>query len=261
MTEPIYNHIGRVYNASRRAEPAIVGSLVELLGLPPGSVIADVGAGTGNYANALADAGFSVKAIEPSAEMRAQATPHQGATWLDGRAEDLPLPDRSVDGVVAVLAIHHFDSLPEAAIEMHRICPTGPIVIHTMDPRAGEKFWFETYFPEIYGRVFTVFLPLDQVCRTIAQGRDWTASIRKYPLPHDAVDMNMSSGWNRPEIYLDEQMRRNMSGFALAQPEDFRNGLADLRRDLESGQWDRKFGQLRQKGSLDLGYRFLRFGR
>jgi ubiquinone/menaquinone biosynthesis C-methylase UbiE len=261
MPDPIYNHIGRVYNNSRRAEPTVVSALIELLGLPPGSVIADIGAGTGNYSNALADAGFSVKAIEPSDEMRAQAATHKGVTWHEGRAEDLPLPDRSVDGVVSTLAIHHFDSLDRAAAEMHRICPAGPVVVYTMDPRAGEKFWFEKYFPEIFGRVFEVFPPLIQVCRTIAQDKDWTSTVTKYPLPRGNVDLTMHSGWNRPEIFLNEKMRCNMSGFALAQAGEVSGGLAKLKRDLESGEWDSRFGHLRQQASLDIGFRFLRFSR
>jgi ubiquinone/menaquinone biosynthesis C-methylase UbiE len=261
MIDPIYNHIGRVYNASRRAEPAVVTALTGLLGLAPGSVVADVGAGTGNYANALADVGYRVKAVEPSAEMRRQARPHPGVEWHPGRAEALPLPDRSAHGLVCLLAIHHFDSLPRAAAEMHRVCPAGPVVILTIDPREGEDFWFGRYFPAIFGRVFAAFPPLSQVCRLIAGERGWAWTVKRFPLPRDAVDLTMHSGWNRPEIYLDETLRRNMSGFALAQPEEVAGGLADLRRDLESGEWDRRFGYLRQEASLDLGFRFLRLAR
>ena len=39
------------------ADPKIVDAIVELLGVPPGSAIADVGAGTGNYSCALARRG------------------------------------------------------------------------------------------------------------------------------------------------------------------------------------------------------------
>ena len=51
-----------------------MAELVRLLDLPADASIADIGAGTGNYANALAAAGYRVQAIEPSATMRAQAT-------------------------------------------------------------------------------------------------------------------------------------------------------------------------------------------
>ena len=61
-----YDRIGFGYNQHRAAEPSVVQSLVRLLDLPVGSVIADVGAGTGNYSNALAGHGYKLYAIEPS---------------------------------------------------------------------------------------------------------------------------------------------------------------------------------------------------
>ncbi len=259
MTEPIYDTIGRDYNRSRRADPSIVRIIHELLDLPPGSTVADIGAGTGNYANALADLGYRIQAVEPSDRMRRQATPHPGVQWSEGLAEALPLPDRSVHGVMAVLAIHHFTSLSEAAAEMHRLCPTGPIVILTIDPREAPEFWFKDYFPEIHQRVFDAFPPLEAVCQQLTAGTGWQVSVTPFDSPRDGLDTTMHSGWNRPEIYLDETMRRNTSGFALAKPEEVRDGLARLKRDLESKEWDRRYGHLRQKESYDLGFRFLRF--
>ena len=130
--------------------------------LPPGARLADIGAGTGNYTNALAETGFQVSAIEPSAAMRAQATAHTNAVWFEGAAEALPLPDNSMDGIVSTLAIHHFTSVPRAAAEMHRVCPKGPIVIFTIDPRVGENLWFYDYFPAFYQRDLEAFPPIDE---------------------------------------------------------------------------------------------------
>jgi hypothetical protein len=56
-------------------------------------------------------------------------------------------------------------------------------------------------------------------------------------------------------MYLDAGIRRNISNFALAAPEDVEPGLAALRRDLESGAWDRCYGHLRGLPELDLGHR------
>ena len=73
MNTSLYDKIGITYRQTRRADPRIVEKLITLLNLAAGTCIADVGAGTGNYSNALADAGFTVRAIEPSPIMRAQA--------------------------------------------------------------------------------------------------------------------------------------------------------------------------------------------
>jgi SAM-dependent methyltransferase len=81
--------------------------------------VADVGAGTGILSRLLLSAGHEVVAIEPDDRMRAQleaATP--GLTSVAGTAERIPLPDGSVDAVVAGQAYHWFDparTLPEVA--------------------------------------------------------------------------------------------------------------------------------------------------
>lgn len=77
--------------------------------LPPRRVV-DLGAGTGILTRGLRDAGYTVVPVEPDAGMRSQlavATP--GSTALAGSAEDIPLPDGSVDAIVAGQAYHWFD--------------------------------------------------------------------------------------------------------------------------------------------------------
>ena len=64
----IYDNIGDAYGQTRRADERIVQRIEDLLGLPGGSRILDVSAGSGNYSLALADRGFEVSALEPSRE-------------------------------------------------------------------------------------------------------------------------------------------------------------------------------------------------
>ncbi len=52
MIEPIYNEIGEHYSKYRRADPRLVEAIVDLLDIPKGSIVAEVGAGTGNYSRA-----------------------------------------------------------------------------------------------------------------------------------------------------------------------------------------------------------------
>lgn len=57
------------------------------------------------------------------------------------------------------------------------------------------------------------------------------------------------------ERYLDPGARSAISSFArLPQPE---TGLAQLRRDLEDGTWERRHEFLRAAAELDLGYRLV----
>jgi protein-L-isoaspartate O-methyltransferase len=57
MNNVLYNPIGKDYNKNRTAGPRILAAIKKLVALPEGSVIAEIGAGTGNYANALARRG------------------------------------------------------------------------------------------------------------------------------------------------------------------------------------------------------------
>jgi len=258
MGEVVYNSIGKSYNRNRAADNRVLHTIKTLLDLPAGSLIADVGAGTGNYSNALADIGYTVNAIEPSEKMRYQATPNSNVTWISGFAESIPLPDKSVDGVIVVLALHHFSSIQNAAKEMHRICPDGPIVIFTLDPREGKVPWFKDYFPTIYQQDFITFKSIDVVSGLIAVDKRWSKTIKRFPLPHDLSDKNMYSAWREPERYLDKTFRQNTSGFALASSSVVEKGIALLQKDLETGEWDRKHGFLREQEYFDAGFRFIK---
>jgi ubiquinone/menaquinone biosynthesis C-methylase UbiE len=254
-----YDSIGSNYNQNRTADHRVLAVIEELLELPLGSAIADVGAGTGNYSNALADLGYKLEAIEPSVEMRRQAILNPQVHWLSGSAEAIPLKSNSVDGVIIILAIHHFDDIPHAAGEIHRICPNGPVVVFTMDPRESEQFWFDDYFPEIARHVCKVFPPINEVAGIISRTGKWQTLVKKFPLPPDLADRNMCSAWAKPEMYFDAQMRRNTSGFALTSPIVVERGLKQLQHDLQSGQWDNKYGHLRRRKNFDAGFRFLKF--
>src|SRR5262245_7074602 len=72
--------------------------------------VADIGAGTGILSRVLHGLGHRVIAVEPDEHMRSRlrsVTPD--VTVVAGTAEEIPLPDRSVDAVVAGQAYHWFD--------------------------------------------------------------------------------------------------------------------------------------------------------
>ena len=259
MSDAIYNIIGESYNTNRAADKRILKIIIDLLNLPAGKLIVDIGAGTGNYTNALANLGYRLFAIEPSEIMRKQAVPNSNVTWIPGLAESLPLQDASMDGVIIVLAIHHFFDIRSAAKEVARVCPTGPLIMLTVDPRESEKFWFYDYFPEIAEHVLKSFPSLNEVINTFSGIKHWSTQAIKFPLPYDFADKNMCAGWNRPEMYLDPVMRQNTSGFALASPSVVQSGITLLENDLQSGKWDKLNGQLRRQESFDAGFRFLLF--
>jgi SAM-dependent methyltransferase len=82
--------------------------------------VLDLGAGTGKLTAQLAGRGLAVTAVEPSDRMRAEleAELDDRVTALPGRAEEIPLPDASVDAVLVAQAWHWVDparAVPEVA--------------------------------------------------------------------------------------------------------------------------------------------------
>ena len=115
-------------NDYRRYRPdypaAALDAILEGPVRPSARVAADVGAGTGISARQLAARGVSVHAIEPNAEMRAAAAPHERVTWHAGTAESTGLESAGMDLVLCAQAFHWF-RVPDALAEFHRILKPG----------------------------------------------------------------------------------------------------------------------------------------
>jgi SAM-dependent methyltransferase len=81
--------------------------------------VADVGAGTGKLTATLIGLGAEVTAVEPDPQMLAELRRTMPeARSVPGSAEEIPLPDASLDAVLAGQAMHWFDmnrALPEIA--------------------------------------------------------------------------------------------------------------------------------------------------
>jgi ubiquinone/menaquinone biosynthesis C-methylase UbiE len=256
----VYNKIGKGYSIHRQADPRIVESICRLLDIPDKCCVIDIGAGTGNYSNAIAERGHIVYAVEPSDEMRLQAIFHPNVTWVEGIAEDIPLEDGVADAVVAILSIHHFKSLKKASLEFNRICEKGTVVIFTFDPRKSVKIWLSDYFPSLFESAFSLFEPIDKIAASIASDK-WRYEIYPFLLPSDLSDKFMAFGWKYPQLYLDATIRNSMSPFALADQAIVNAGIARLTNDLETERWNDKYGSIRSLNEIDLGYRFIKLTR
>jgi ubiquinone/menaquinone biosynthesis C-methylase UbiE len=254
---PLYDSIGKQYTKTRVPDYRIVQNIIDLLDLPQGSIIADIGAGTGGYSLALAKQGFSVYAVEPSSVMRTQASEHPQVKWFTGYAEALPLPDKSVDAVISILTIHHFSDLAKSFQEMHRIIRDGAIILLSFDIRFAQKIWLYDYFPWLWEDALK-FLPLHEITSLIEQNTQRSIEIIPLMLPYDLSDLFAAAAWRRPELYLQPEVRAGISSFALADPTLIESGVKSLAADLSSGEWDKKYGEIHQLTEIDVGYRFFK---
>lgn len=254
----IFNTIGNTYNNSRTADERIVAALTGLLNLPESAIIADIGAGSGNYTQALAARGYRLKAVEPAEAMRLQAAPSHRIEWFPGVAEQIPLADASVDGVIVTLAIHHFSDLKKAFAEIARIATTGPLVIFTFDPRIGQETWLADYFPTMWQSAFEAFPPVHHLAGLLEEAAGRPVDVVPFHLPHDLQDNFAAAGWRTPQRYLESSYRENMSPFRLMGQEVLAMNLDRLSRELEDGTWQRQYGHTLQWDEIDAGYCFLR---
>ncbi|GAB0108609.1 class I SAM-dependent methyltransferase [Nocardia sp. JMUB6875] len=94
----------------------------------PGRRVLDLGAGTGKLTGTLVALGVDVTAVEPDpamlAELRLTLPVVRG---LQGSAESIPLPDASVDAVLAGNALHWFD-MAVAGPEIARVLAPGGVL-------------------------------------------------------------------------------------------------------------------------------------
>ena len=98
------------------------------LGAAPGPRVLDLGAGTGKLTASLRAAGADVTAVEPDPAMLAELRRTlPGVPALAGSAETIPLPDGSVDAVVAGNAMHWFD-MAVAGPEIARVLAPGGVL-------------------------------------------------------------------------------------------------------------------------------------
>jgi SAM-dependent methyltransferase len=139
----------KIYHNSRPHYPlGILTVLARQCGLTSGSLIVDVGAGTGLLAELFLKNGNAVIAVEPNGAMRSALTTLRSSyprlTPVDGAAEAIPLADHSVDFITAGTAFHWFD-IADVRLEFPRILkPGGWVVIAVNDRRLGpEPFLME----------------------------------------------------------------------------------------------------------------------
>lgn len=131
MAEPSYDErrqsfgsIARDYDRFRPSYPA--DGIAWVLGRDPLRVL-DLAAGTGRLTRSLVELGHDVVAVEPDEQMIAVLRDQADVEVHVGSAEQIPLPDASVDAVMVGQAFHWFDA-PAALDEMARVLvPDGAL--------------------------------------------------------------------------------------------------------------------------------------
>lgn len=235
-----YDSIGIDYARLRQPDPRIAAAIHAALG--QARTVLNVGAGTGSYE----PVDRHVTAVEPSLEMIRQRGP-AAASVVQASAERLPFTDGAFDASMAILTLHHWRDREAGLREMRRVT-RGRIVLLTFDP--SHRPWLTNYLPEL--------ATLDEVqMPPMSEYQRWLGAVGVAPLlvPHDCRDGFLHAYWRRPEAYLDAQVRSGSSSFWVIG--NVEAGLQKLRHDLETGEWERRHGDLLTQDGYDAGYRLV----
>jgi SAM-dependent methyltransferase len=245
--EPLYNEIGFGYAQTRREDPTLYNQILAALG--DSQTVVNIGAGAGSYE----PRDRKVLAIEPSGVMAGQRK-LGSAPVIKATADSLPFHDKSFDAAMTVISLHHWYPHQLSGIrEMCRVSRMRAVVV-TIDPRVCGQMWLLSDYlretAELDHRIF----PLPE---TICDWLNCETKVEVIPVPRDTPDWTLMSFWAHPERVLDPTARASTSGFAR-QPEAVVNRVvSDVRRDLESGLWDTRYGHLRKLKEYDAGLRII----
>ena len=238
-----YDRIGRTYARTRATDPQIAAAIWD--GLGDARTVVNVGAGTGNYEPPDRE----VTAVEPSEVMIGQRPPG-AAPVVQASAEALPFEDDSFDAAMAVLTIHHWSDWRHGIEEMRRVARR--VVLLSWDPTFVRRLWITTeYLPMVADEEGWFPSLADQV------GAVRATRVTTVPVPADCQDGFYGAHWQRPQAYLDPEVRAGISVLASRDPEELAPGLARLEDDLRSGAWEERHADLLALDELDLGYRLL----
>jgi SAM-dependent methyltransferase len=240
-----YDRIGRGYSAIRRPDSRIAAAIWAALG--DAATVVNVGAGAGSYE----PSDRKLIAVEPSRVMIAQRPP-DAAPAIQAVVEALPLKDHAVDAAMAVLSLHHWEDVNQGLGELLRVA-CQRVVLVTMDVGTLGQFWLiRDYLPETLTAHGGGFPSTTRLLELLPR-----ATVGVIPVPRHCTDGFMAAFWGRPEAYLDPGVRTATSAWHQLDSETATRALDQLRSDLASGQWDRRYGRLRRLPEFDVGLRLV----
>lgn len=233
-----YDHIGNGYNDTRKADPYILDRLHYHLNPIKEGVYLDIGCGTGNYTSKLHQKDIQFIGIDPSEKMLTSAKKaHPNITWKQGKTENIPLEDASIEGAIGSLTLHHWNSLEKGFSELYRVLkPYSNLVFFTSTPIQMQGYWLNHYFPKMLEDSIKQMPSLEQITNAMQLAGFKNIYTEKYNIQPDLQDQFLYVGKENPKLYLDATIRNGISSFShLANQEEVQEGLKQLEKDINSG--------------------------
>lgn len=146
------------YALFRPHYPDALGKMLAELA-PSTQLALDVGCGSGQFSEVLANDFDQVIAIDGSAEQLAQAKPHPKIQYCQAFAENIPLAYQSVDLISVAQAAHWLD-LDKFYAEVHRIAkPNAILALITYGVFSVDEEHLNHYFRHFYEVTIAPYWP------------------------------------------------------------------------------------------------------
>ena len=214
--EATYNHIGKGYNHTRKADPYLVERLHYHLNPVNKGFYLDIGCGTGNYTSQLHDEEIRFIGVDPSEKMLEKAkNTHPQIEWKLGTAEQIPLENNSIEGVIGTLTLHHWNDLEKGFSELFRVMkPYTNVVFFTATPQQMKGYWLHHYFPKMLADSIEQMPSLENIEKAMNAAGFKDIFIENYDIQPDLKDQFLYVGKQNPTLYLDENIRNGIASFS-----------------------------------------------
>jgi SAM-dependent methyltransferase len=110
--------------------------------LLPGSLVVDLGCGSGRFTALLCEKGYKAEGLDLSPHLLARARQaYPAIRFTQGDVEALPFPDQTFDGVLMSALVHHLPDPTLCAREVYRILKPGGRFL-AFDPNRRNPFMY-----------------------------------------------------------------------------------------------------------------------
>jgi len=241
-----YDSHGQTYSGHRQTDPGIAEYVFRAL--DDAKTILNVGAGAGSYE----PPGKYVVAVEPSIVMRAQRIQNGKSPAINATAGNLPFDDNSFDAAMAMVTVHHWPDIDKGLKELRRVAK-NQVVVMTFDPDELDKFWNANYFPELVEIEKARYPTIDFIKKSLGG----VCEVIPVSVTLECKDGFQEAFYGRPEAFLTKDVRASQSAWGFLQEGDEARLVKRLEDDLQSGEWDKKFGHFRTQPTFTCSLRII----
>jgi 2-amino-4-hydroxy-6-hydroxymethyldihydropteridine diphosphokinase len=216
-------------------DTAVLGVAVDALGPLDGKRLLDVGCGTGRFTRELAARGALVTGVDRSETMldAARATAYVGRgkapEYVRGDA-NVELPGHDYDAITSFYALQYLDIAAFGKRAFTSLAPGGTLVLASFPHRHFAESEFARFFPSMVAFDLARFPSLQRLKAELTGVGFASISPTMFVVETD----------ERAETIVGKVERKYLSSFHLLSDEEFRTGLAAMRKAWPTGSMVRR---------------------